>query len=30
MQAKKEITDGPAKLSWRSSDLQAYMAISGG
>lgn len=30
MQAEKEITQDPAKLSWRSSQLNACMLISGG
>jgi len=30
MQAEKEINEDPAKLVWRSSQIKAYLAISGG
>lgn len=29
-QAVKQVTEDPAKLSWRSSQINGYLAISGG
>jgi len=30
MQAEKEVKDDPSELAWRSSQIKAYFAISGG
>lgn len=30
IQAMKQITEGPAELAWKASQMKAYLALSGG